>query len=168
MSESVTVERFIAREELPGFFRELADALEKGGADEMACVEEFGKFKITVKDEFGQVSLKMKAKVGACNPPSDMIGEDSETVKPEYGELKMRMKSSFKIVAKMINQEQVPPQAAIDAFISDSRLMCTYPGKGDEFYEEYLQATDAFEAACKDSDLANMKETVMELASQKG
>lgn len=171
MSDSVTIERFLTREEVPAFFRDLADALEHGGESELACVEDFTKFKLTLKDEYGQVSLKLKAKVGTCTPPADMMGEggkDGQMAKPKYSDLKKRMRSSFKVVAKMINMDQLPPQAAIDSFISDSRLMCTYPGKGDEFYEEYLLATAAFEAACKDGDLAKMKETVMELASQKG
>lgn len=61
---------------------------------------------------------------------------------PKYKPLKKRMKSVFKGVAAALAAGALPIQADLDLFVADSRLMCQYPGKGDEFYPAYLEAVD--------------------------
>lgn len=168
MSSSVKVERFITREELPGFFRGLADALETGGEGEFVCVEDFSGIKISIKEEFGQVSLKMKTKPRKCETRLDADPDDPASGKPSYKSLKKRMKASFKLIYKMLQEDQAPPAPAVEAFLAESRLMVTYPGMGDEYYDEYVATCGEFEAAFAAGDMAAMKAGAVELASQKG
>ena len=166
MSNDMTISRYLAPEDLADFFRQLADAVENGGHDEFACVDDFRKIKITVKNEYGQIGLKAKFKAAKpCAP--EVIGEDGVPVKPKYKDLKKRMRGSFKILVKMIHDNSVPPREAVDAFLADSALMVTYPGYGDEYYESYAGACERFKAAYESGDLEAMHAAVDELVHEK-
>lgn len=166
MGNDIKVDIFLAREELPAFFRELADTLENGGGTgNFTCVDQFARLKISLRDDFGQLSLKMRTTPAeVCLPPK----EGGQSAKPKYKRLKKRMKSSFKLIFKMLHEDQAPPQAAVDSFVADSRLMCTYPGYGDEYYAEYLAATDEFEAAFAAGAVEPMRAAAVKLANLKG
>jgi len=165
------IEKYMAEKDLPKFFRDLADALEHGGKDEFVCVEDFVKFKLSVKNEFGQMTVKAKFKPAKpCEPlsVSEERGASGDPGKPRYKSLKKRMKSSFKMIVKMIHDGNLPPKAAVDSFLSDSKLMVTYPGFGDEFYGEYIEACNAFRKAYEAESIALCLEAVNVLSSQKG
>ncbi|WFS63181.1 GAK system XXXCH domain-containing protein [Pseudodesulfovibrio thermohalotolerans] len=167
MSNDMTISKYLDPKELAAFFRELADAVENGGHDEFACVDDFRKIKIGVKNEYGQISLKAKFK--AAKPcTEEVVGEDGQPKKPKYKALKKRMRSSFKILLKMIHDGSVPPQEAVDAFLADSALMVTYPGYGDEYYESYTAACAEFKAAYESGDLERMHAAVDALVHEKG
>ena len=174
MADDLKFEKYIDEKELAGFFRGLADALENGGKDEFECVDDFKKMKLSVKNEFGQISLKAKIKTNKpcetaaqAEPQTDEAGE-VVPAKPKYKALKKRMKGSFRMIFKMIHDDQLPPQEAVDSFLEDSILMCTYPGKGDEFYPQYLAACEDFKKAYEAKDMAALNETVDALSFQKG
>ncbi len=59
---SFKIDKFLQKGDLPDFFRQLADALEKGEGGELSCAEDFRKLKITAIEEYGQVSLRAKIK----------------------------------------------------------------------------------------------------------
>ena len=174
MSDDLKFEKYIDEKELAAFFRSLADALENGGKDELACVDDFKKMKLSVKNEYGQISLKAKIKTNKPCETGDgaamETGESGDPVpaKPKYKALKKRMKGSFKMIFKMIHENQLPPKEAVDSFLEDSVLMCTYPGKGDEFYPVYLEACEAFKQAYEAQDMDALNKTVDELSFQKG
>lgn len=162
--------KYIEPSELPDFFRNLADALEKGESEEFTCAGDFTKLKLSAKNEFGKVALKAKIKSSReCEPPEDLLGEDGKPVlaKPKYKNLKSRMKSSFKMLVKMVNDGEMPPREAVASFLEDSVLMCTYPGYGDEFYEDYLKVCDGLKAAFEANDLVAMKDSIKALAMEK-
>ena len=169
MGDSRKIERLIPRSELPIFFRELADALEAKGEGELAGVEDFGKLKIAVEEEFEQISLKMRMKPKKST--SDLDEDDDDTEEKgqlKYKTLKKRMKSSFKIIFNTVKEGQLPPEAVIGSFLADSALMVGYPGHGDEHYEEYTTTCAALEKAFKEGDVEKMTLAVNELAAQKG
>ncbi|WP_319466191.1 GAK system XXXCH domain-containing protein [uncultured Pseudodesulfovibrio sp.] len=171
MKKESRLDKYIAPSELPTFFRELADALEKGGEGDFACANDFKKIRIKIKDEFGKISLRVKFKSKATCEPTFDIAQDQPAaplVKPEYKDLKKRMKSSFRMIFKMIHNDQIPPKDAVDSFLADSVLMVSYPGYGDDYYEAYTDACAEFAEAYKSGDLARLNETIDQIAFQKG
>ena len=167
MGDSIKIQKYLDDKELALFFRDLADGLENGGKDELACVEDFRKIKIGIKKEFGRMNLKVRVKpADGCEDAAD--GDEGETPsKPKYSHLKKRMKSSFRLLRKTIADGQVPPAEAVDSFLADSRLMLTYPGCGDEYYASYAEACGKFDAAFRSGDLARMQEAVDALTEEK-
>lgn len=186
MGSEIKFERYVAIEELPGFFRDLADAMEKGGSGEFINVDDFRKLKITLKNEYGRVFLKTKCKparqgdspvldgVNLTDVSGDVGGASGKAAdapgvyKPRYKDLKKRMKGSFKMIFKMVHDGLVPPELAVESFLADSDLMVSYPGYGDEYYEEYTRACEDFEKAYTAGDLDGMTEFVDILANLKG
>lgn len=164
MGSSVKIERFLTRRELPAFFRSLAQAMETEGQGEFPHLDRFHKLKLELKDEFGQLSLKMKA-----TPKSDEAGPGQGEAGgvPKYKDLKKRMKAGFKLILGLIGEDELPPRAAVEAFLADSRRMITYPGHGDEYYEEYARTCQALEQAFQVGDLERVKAEVVSLANQK-
>lgn len=168
---SIKIDKFMNKEELPAFFRELADVLEKGGEGELSCAEDFRKFKIRVRDEYGQVSLRVKLKAASgCQSGMDYIdsGLPAGQGRPRYSDLKKRMGNSFKVVFKMIHQGKLPPRDAVASFLADSELMVSYPGYGDPYYDIYTRACADFAEAYESGDLDRLNRTVDELVHQKG
>ncbi|MDC0336157.1 GAK system XXXCH domain-containing protein [Pseudodesulfovibrio sp.] len=168
---SFKIDKFLNKDELPEFFRQLADALEKGGKGELACAEDFRKLKISVRDEFGQVSLRTKIKtVGECQPDVEMLEADKPVApgKPRYKDLKKRMGNSFKVLFKMIHQGKVPPKDAVESFLADSELMVSYAGYGDPYYDVYMAACADFAKAYETGDITQLNDAVDALVHQKG
>jgi XXXCH domain-containing protein len=170
MGSATKLERYLTREELPAFLRELADALEQAPAEgEFACVADFRKLKLAVKHEFEQVTVKLKAKgPEACAAEEALEDESGGLGKPKYKHLKKRMKSSFKLLFRMLHEGQMPPEAAVRSFVEDSRLMVSYPGYGDEDYEEYSRAVEEFETAYEQGALELAQEAAHKLSAIKG
>lgn len=169
MGNSTKIEKYMEQKELAAFLHELAEAVENGGKEELSCINEFRKMKISVKSEFGQISLKAKiSPAGVCDEELESEeGGDASHAKPKYKHLKKRMKSSFRMLVKMIHDGQMPPDAAVQSFLEDSVLMVSYPGYGDEYYESYTAACDAFEKAYRAGDMERMHETIDVLVHEK-
>ena len=158
--------KYVDRIELAAFFRRLADALENGATDELECIGEFKKIKIDVKDEFGQLSLKMKVKAADSSAPGENDGDEA-ACKPKYKDLKKRMKASFKMIVKTVHEGHLPPAEAVGSFLDDSALMVTYPGYGDEYYESYTQACAEFRKAFDSGDIKALSQAVDVLVHEK-
>lgn len=166
MSSNTKIFKYVEEKELTSFLRDVADAIERSGPDEYACLEEFDKIKIRIKREFGTIGLKAKFTAPVpCSVPDE---DGQKPAKPSYKTLKKRMKSSFRMLVKMIHDGQVPPQEAVDSFLADSALMVTYPGYGDPHYEEYSKACAIFREAYDSGDLARMHAAVDGLIHEKG
>lgn len=169
MSSGTKIFRQVEQKDLPTFFRELADALENGGTDEFACVDDFKKFKIKGRADFGQVVLKMKFQSEQeCSAPFDVECETRGEIKPEYKDLKKRMKSSFRMLVKMIHDGEEPPREAVESFLTDSAFMVSYPGYGDEYYDIYTEACAAFKDAYESGDISRMHTAIDALVHEKG
>ncbi len=153
---------------------------------ETVPLEDFTSLKIGIK-HFGassmlKVSLKYPAVGLAALPtPSGMDAEDAalehpheglpESVdangKPRYKSLKKRMKHFFKTIVISLRAGQAPAADVLAAFIADSRMMTSYPGKGDEFYPAYDAEVDRLEAAAAAGDLEAMTASVAALDRMK-
>lgn len=152
------------RAELSNLFRAIASALEGKQTDGMTLppLETFRKMKIGVKDEFGQVSVKLKYRtdLGDIEGEPCACGGVASDGKPSYKSLKKQMRSSFKTVYQAVHAGLLPPVDAVEAFIAESRLMVQYPGYGDEYYDAYLTALDTFATAWHAQDVVTMHTAV--------
>lgn len=163
------IEKYIDRSELPQFLRELADAIESGNNQELACASDFKRFKLTVKNEYGKMALKAKFKSEKeCKFEEDEQIYTSTTQASQYKILKKRMKSSFKLLFKLIHDGQIPPDEAVQSFLEDSNQMVTYPGYGDEYYESDMNVCNEFKGAYEARDIPQMTEAMKALAYEKG
>ncbi len=173
-------ELMLTREEVPGFFEKLAAGMREGVmavGDVALDLEDFSSFEVSLKAKGGEgvdgVKAKLKVKHEA---PEHAVGCECETcaagetmprdAKPKYKTLKKRMKSDFKAIRQALQQGVMPAQALADAFIADSKVMCEYPGKGDEYYQAYLQDTAAFERAMAGGSVEAARQAV-ELLTQR-
>lgn len=175
MGKETKIEKYINPDEVPAFLRSLADAIENGAEGEnayLSVLEGFERLKLSVKNEFGQTCVKIKAKPPKIHKDAlespEGEGEDGQAeTKPSYKKLKKRMKSSFKMIFKMVHDGNLPPAEAVEQFIADSRLMITYPGYGDEYYEEYGNAVDEFEKIFAEGNVEQIHEACDKLNSIK-
>jgi XXXCH domain-containing protein len=82
----------------------------------------------------------------------------------DYKDLKKSMAKDFKAIKKSCIQEQALPESdLVERFYRDSKTMCTYPDKGEDFYEAFLKQADSLYEAFKTSDLAAMSTAVTAL-----
>lgn len=161
MAEKYT--QTITREDLPAFFRKLADACESMPAEGFPDCTNAKKIRLGIKDEYGQLTVKLKlsAYIDECEICEDCeCGGRRPDGLPRYKRLKKRMASSFKVIFKSLHQNITPPEEAVQDFIADSRLMTKYPGKGDPLYAEYDKLTDILEEAWQNKNLQKFHETV--------
>ncbi|UJX41852.1 GAK system XXXCH domain-containing protein [Desulfovibrio sp. JY] len=153
---------------------------------EVFPLEDFTSLKIAIKhlgaSSLLKVSLKYPALGLAALPtPAGVDADDAareaamagvpETVepggKPKYKGLKKRMKQYFKAIVTALRAGLVPDADSMAAFIADSRLMTSYPGKGDAFYPAYDAEVDRLEAAAAAGDLEAMTASVAALDRMK-
>ena len=50
-------------------------------------------------------------------------------------------------------EQAIPESDLVERFYQDSKTMCTYPNKGEDFYETFLKQAGSFYEAVKASDL---------------
>jgi len=164
VGNNTKIQKYVDRKELAAFLRELADAVENGGKDELTCVDDFQKVKIAIKNELDRISVKAKIKTA---PGEEEAAAESEGGDPKYKPLKKRMKSTFKLLVKTIHEGQVPPREAAEAFLADAALMVTFPGYGDEYYGSFSEACAAFAAAYESGDMERMHAAIDVLVHEK-
>uniref|UniRef100_I2PYS1 GAK system XXXCH domain-containing protein n=1 Tax=Desulfovibrio sp. U5L TaxID=596152 RepID=I2PYS1_9BACT len=87
--------------------------------------------------------------------------------RPRYKGLKKRMKHFFKAMVVSLRAGQAPDRDVVAAFIADSRLMTSFPGKGDAFYPAYDAEVDRLEEAVAAGDIAAMTASVAALDRMK-
>ncbi|QGY41590.1 GAK system XXXCH domain-containing protein [Pseudodesulfovibrio cashew] len=168
MKNKSTIEKYIEAAELPDFLRELADAIENGGDGEFSCAEDFVKFRVSAKNQFGKVKVRAKFKSASeCGPPPELL-EGVEIAPLNYGSLKKRMKSSFRMLTTMSHDGQLPPAEAMESFLTDAATMVTFEGYGDEYYGEFTEECARLKTAYDAGDMDAMKTSLVELAKQKG
>lgn len=176
MTAKHKAEIILEKDGVSAWLRELADAIEAGELPSQAgpvSLEGMKGLKASFKESFdGRVRARLSVKFPRPLPPligepGEPEGEEDEGALPKYGSLKKHMKQTFKAIGLALNAGQLPPELEARSFIADSRLMVSYPGKGDEYYAAFLEKTEAFEAALAASDLAAMKRLYQELAQLK-
>jgi len=180
-------EAVVEKNALAGWLRELADAVEAGELPSQSgpvSLEGCRGMKLSVKHGMGEtlfVKLSVKfpkppktlgtvqtGETGESDYPGDEDEEDDDSgALPKYKSLKKHMKQTFKAIGAALAAGQMPPALEARSFIADSRLMVSYPGKGDEFYAAYLEKTEAFQAALDAADIEAMKALYQELVQLK-
>jgi len=188
MTGKFKTEAVVEKNALAGWLRELAGGVEAGELPSQSgpvSLEGCRGMKLSVKHGMGEtLVVKLSVKfpkppkaLGTPVAPSDEFGgypddaeEDEsgdEAALPKYKSLKKHMKQTFKAIGASLAAGQMPPALEGESFIADSRLMVSYPGKGDEFYAAYLEKTEAFQAALNAADIEAMKALHQELAQLK-
>jgi len=167
---------------LSAWLRGLADGIDAGELDlenGSLSLEGFRNLKVSIKPGqpggyLAKLSVKYPKPAGAWAetvPETAPLGEVYEPATgealPKYKSLKKHMKYTFKAIGLALAAGKMPPEMEARSFVADSRLMVSYPGKGDEFYAAYLEKTQAFEAALDAQDLAALQTLHAELAQLK-
>ncbi|WP_373500108.1 GAK system XXXCH domain-containing protein [Desulfococcus sp.] len=159
----------LTQAQLANFFRNLADRLsgaaqdadDSSAADSVAAPNpgEFKKLKISIKGDAGGFSLKWKSKamIRRADAEGEGIAAPADEREVKYKTLKKRMKANFKAVTESLGADVMPGEAAVAAFLEDSRLMTTFPDKGAEFYADYERACTDFSRAFAAGDLGACK-----------
>ncbi len=157
--------------EAVGKLRTLADNLESGVVninEQNSLITPDSRVKISQKTKGDTLSFKLKFKL--ATPLTEIVEAEggstssSEHDDENYKDLKRRMAKDFKAIKKSCIQEQVVPEPGlVERFCQDSKTMCSYPNKGEEFYETFLKQTDLLNEALKASDLSAMGAVVTAL-----
>lgn len=117
-----------------------------------------------------EAAAREAALAGAPGGPESGAGA-SEAVesegRPRYKGLKKRMKHFFKAMVVSLRAGQAPEPEVVAAFVQDSRLMTSFPGKGDAFYPAYDAEVARLEQAMAAGDLAAMTASVAALDRMK-
>ena len=161
-SEKRKIEMTIAPDEVAEFFKSLAQDLEGGSLhvdDATISLDGFKSIEIGLKKSGEGLKVKVKVKTPALPyaaagaPAAAQAGEAAAPAearpagKPKYSTLKKWMKKEFKAIQEALGLGQMPDPDLAESFVSDSLLMVTYPGKGDEYYPAYAAAAPAIGAA---------------------
>ncbi len=164
-------EFYLSVKETAEKLRTLADELEKGVVTinkEKCSIATDTQVKISLKAKGDKFSTKLKFKLE--NPLSKAEAEEGESTSTtgsdvdNYKDLKIRMAKNFKAIKKSCIKEQALPESdLVERFYRDSKTMCTYPNKGEDFYEAFLEQTGLLYEAFKTSDLTAMGATVTAL-----
>jgi len=175
VSKKVHIENNLEAEEVAGFLRALAAALEGGCPD---CLQSYGldlhdfnRIKLGLrKGETGELFLKITVKdgslpaIGKARVRKEKRRED-DPGRQEYRTLKKRMKASFAAIGRALQDGEKPEAGLMASFLADSRLMLTIPGYGDEEYGRYEGCCRNFETAAVEADPVRLQEASKELSA---
>lgn len=148
-SRSIKIEKKFSVQEAAAFLRKLADNFEKSNTDPLqefdVNFDVFKKFKIDIKRQNDIIELKAKVKYDI----PDVSGEEVSSLghdpgKMKYTSLKKLMDKNFKEIGKKLETGNLPDSALVQGFLEESKLMISYSGYGDEFYEKYISACEEF------------------------
>ena len=165
-------EIYLSVKETAEKLRTLADELDRGVVtinDEKCSIAADTEVKIGLKAKGGTFSSKLKFKLANRLPEAaERTGEPAPSMEPgdeDYRDLKKCMAKDFKVIKKSCMVEKAIPQSElVERFYQDSKAMCTYANKGEEFYETFLKQAGLLYDACKNSDLKAMSSAVESLA----
>ncbi len=169
-------EALVKTTEMGDFFAQVAENLKEGKFvfnEQDVPLEGFSSIKLSVKNmgESSLIKIKLKYQKTEDNDifvnEGDEAGPTLESGRPKYKSLKKKMKNEWKTLRLSLQNGQLPDPTIASVFIEESRLMTTYPGKGDEYYAAYNAATDAFEKAVNDKDLEAARIAMSELGRLK-
>lgn len=178
------------------YLRRLADELDKGQVEfGSVSVEEDGSVKVkqSVKTKPDKASFKLKLKYEKRFEPESQAESGAEPApetepavqpapaprpepeeekldaqgRPSYKKVKKRMQSRLGGIKKSVNWGGLPQVATAKAFHADCLLMCTYEGKGDEYYAAFRASADRFLAAVTAGDAEGAAQALEEMNAQK-
>lgn len=155
----------ISNRDMAAFLRKLADRLENPSlhSDALPELEGLTRCELKIKAVEQGFDLKLCITRKLQESPSPAM----QHTHPKYSEVKKRMKKSFTRIMKAVRTSVFPPEETVRSFMDDSRLMVTYPGYGEEYYDKYLKSCAEFKAAWDDRDPIRFQKAVEELNRQK-
>jgi len=107
--------------------------------DRTISLEGFHSLELTLRPRGETLHCKVKVKY-----PREVDPRPEET---EYTTLKKRMQRSWKLIRRCLGAGSLPDQQLVEAFLADSRLMVTYPDRGEVRYPDYLAVVQGLEDA---------------------
>lgn len=164
--------------------RALADELERGvvtinDQEFSLTLDTPVKMNLKARDNKFSAKLKFKLKTPIIDKEETTLIKREEDRKRQcdaaidskvekYKDLKKRMSKDFKSIKKSCSEEQIIPGSdLVERFYQDSKTMCTYPNKGEEFYEAYLLQTKFLYEGFKTSNLKEMNSAIESLSQIK-
>lgn len=78
----------------------------------------------------------------------------SEIAEQKFRPLKKSLRTHYKKIQADLGQERLPDAALLSDFIALTKIMISYPGFGDEYYEDFSKACLSFKEACKQNNLS--------------
>ena len=164
-------EYYLSVKEAAGKLRTLADELESGVIninEQNSLIATDSQVKISQKTKGDTLSFKLKFKsANSLTETVEAEGGSTPSSEPDdenYKDLKKRMAKDFKAIKKSCMQEQVIPEPGLtERFCQDSKKMCSYPNKGEDFYEIFLKQAGLLNEAFNASDLSAMGAAVTAL-----
>lgn len=83
----------------------------------------------------------------------------SDIAEQKFRPLKKSLQIPYKKIKNDLEDGRLPDSTVIAEFITLSQIMISYPGFGDEYYQEYSKACLALEKACRSKDLSAAQES---------
>lgn len=179
------MEFILPKGQVAAFFKTLGEELQQGGAEgSPMSLEGYREIKISIQDQGAALLVGLKAKfpkpdeilLSGIAPLADLVERDDEGELtetgvdqaevtagpglPKYKVLKKRMRQTFKSLAASLAAGTPPPAEVLDLFAADSRLMCAFPGLGDEFYPPYLELVDRLVAQIQAGDAESLRQAL--------
>lgn len=187
-AKNLKSERSLTPAEAADLLRRLASQFEAGSVEIGPVTVELDQsleFKQSVKTKPDKVSFKLKLKYEKSLMPSGLAPEGHPALaadadededeaegeealgRPKYKSLKKHMSSSLRAIKASLGRGELPEVEVVHSLTHDCHLMCTFPGKGDAFYPEFIALADALLAAAEASDLAGVQQAVADLDARK-
>ena len=96
-----------------------------------------------------------------------MTKEQAELAEQKYRPLKKRLKRSFKKLKERVEKNELPPRDIIENFMAEAAVMVSYPGFGDEHYQDFKEACAALRKASEAGDFALFSEKLSNISRLK-
>ena len=151
------------RQHAASLLREIADGLERGEVhldDFDAALPKDGRVKIKLKAMENGLSLKLSVRPPASVDQDAHGREIGMNGKPSYQNLKRDMKGEWNYIVHALRENRLPSLDELRHFHEEAMLMITYPGKGDEYFEEFKLAVDDLLARVENDDLGGAQEAM--------
>lgn len=77
----------------------------------------------------------------------------------KFRPLKKQLRKQIKLIGQAVDSEQLPSKNSLEEFLDLVRVMISYPGFGDDYYEEFLATCLDLQNAFKRKDKELFKKT---------
>lgn len=85
----------------------------------------------------------------------------------KYRPLKKTMKKTFAALKESSANNLLPPASLVEQFMAEAKAMVSYPGFGDDYYQEFWQTCQNLHAAYNAQDGARFRELLAQVRSLK-
>lgn len=170
--KKITLEKTLDTHQVAAFLRFLADELEGKSSSENNelgwQLHGFNKLKIgLIKKEGGDLSLRLKIKDSGTPPAASSPAEFTDIAEQDYRPFKNTIKSTFSELSSCAAKGRLPSPELLTLFMDQSQQLISFPGFGDQYYDEYWQTCQAMEREAKASNLAGFQEKMAAITAVK-